>query len=61
MRGAGEGHQIIVLILEREEVIGMMKHLGMWLIEYPKTSAADARALPFAGQLSENFPFPLYS
>ena len=34
-------------ILEREEVIRILKHLEMWPIEYPKPCPVEARASPF--------------
>jgi len=39
--------KIIAFILEREEVIRILKHLAMWPIEYPGPAAIEARASPF--------------
>lgn len=39
--------KIIAFILEREEIIRILRHLEMWPIAYPKPFAIDARASPF--------------
>ena len=41
----GAQMKIIAFILEREEVIRILKHLGMWSIEYPKSAAIAARTV----------------
>ena len=43
----GAQMKIIAFILEREEVIRILKHLAMWPIEYPGPAAIEARASPF--------------
>jgi len=43
----GAQMKIIAFILEREEIIRILKHLAMWPIEYPKPYLFDARASPF--------------
>ena len=50
----GSKIQMIVkslIILEREEVIRILRHLQMWPIDYPKPAAAEARASPFGDKL----------
>jgi hypothetical protein len=39
--------KIIAFILEREEVIRILKYLAMWPIEYPGPASIEARASPF--------------
>jgi hypothetical protein len=39
--------KIIAFILEREEVIRILKHLEMWPIGYPKPCQVEVRASPF--------------
>ncbi len=43
----GSQMKIIAFILEREEVIRILRHLQMWPIEYPKPCSVEARASPF--------------
>jgi len=43
----GAQMKIIAFILEREEVIRILKHLAMWPIEYPGPAAIETRASPF--------------
>jgi len=43
----GSQMKITAFILEREEVIRILRHLQMWPIEYPKPSPVEARASPF--------------
>jgi hypothetical protein len=39
--------KIIAFILEREEIIHILRYLKMWPIEYPKLCEIDARASLF--------------
>ncbi len=43
----GAQMKIIAFILEREEIIRILRHLKMWPIAYPKPAAVEARASPF--------------
>jgi len=45
--------KIIAFILEREEVIRILRHLEMWPIEYPKPVTIAARASPLDLKLLE--------
>jgi len=47
----GEQMRMIAFILEREEVICILRHLKMWPIEYPKPCPIDARASPLSLEL----------
>ena len=38
--------KIIAFILEREEIIRILRHLKMWPIAFPKPAAVEARASP---------------
>ncbi|MCJ7526485.1 MAG: hypothetical protein MUP71_14870 [Candidatus Aminicenantes bacterium] len=38
--------KIIAFILEREEIIRILRHLQMWPIAYPGPAAIEARASP---------------
>ena len=42
--------KIIAFILERGEVIRILKHLALWPIDYPKPAAIEARASPMVPQ-----------
>jgi hypothetical protein len=53
----GAQMKIIAFILEREEIIKILKHLAMWPIEYPESKAAEARASPIPLKLLEKFSF----
>jgi hypothetical protein len=39
--------KIIAFILEREEIVRILKHLAMWPLAYPGPAAIEARASPF--------------
>ena len=45
----GKRMKLIAFIQDRHEVVRILKHLGMWPIEYP--SAAPARASPQRAEL----------
>jgi hypothetical protein len=45
--------KIIAFILEREEIIRILRHLAIWPIEYPKPAAIDVRASPLDLKLLE--------
>ena len=47
--------KIIAFILEREEIVRILKDLAMWPIEYPEIKAAEARASPLDFKLLEKF------
>jgi hypothetical protein len=43
----GAQMKVIAFILEREEVIRILKHLSVWPIAYPGPAAIEARASSF--------------